>query len=983
MVYGSLFIRAVIYGLAGISICESNTQTYKRNRFVSEGLLWIVLLLILFSGSVHAQFTNNIMPQIPENIGEYAGDNSWKLRENAEAILKNRPVRKLSVSERQQRGLADGAGEIIRPSSGTVQDFWVFNDTVADGQKVSFRLRYSGEYCYIWLEDSSEPTEEEAEYIQNLIYEFDNNIYSTVREFFGEDWPEGGVDGDPAIHLALYTFDSASTYGYFIGINEFLNADLPAELQKSNEREMLYLNWTMIKEKMDRPEFAYGVLAHEFQHLVHFYQGVLKHALAGQTAESELTWFNEGCSELSVRVCGYGQPDSLRHFEKLPFFSLVEWEGYMHNYGGSYSFVSYINDRFGSSVGNADFIKALVGDPKSSFGAIKEHLPEGETPEKVMVDWATANLIDNPNLGDARWGHRSLDINVRHFLGNTIAAGVFEKTYSSYPLGRQQLNVNYWGAGYTRFSKPYWPDYNMHGTIWMPEPSVFGASSHDETDLKLQLRAVWFNDVSVEIQDISTAKTGSGQVSFQDGTTVNVDLHEFSIYRKQGYEADSMILIPVYTALEGKEISTVSGANSTLVSYLSYFFSIGRSSSLLTAMLNPVLPHEMLLIADTGAHTINSAVLKSPDGSSSDITMEASETETRYFARKNISDSGDYTFTVETTGIDGLSSLATFDFFVTDVDFFSAQVLSPPNISASINMTSAPGKSGRLMLSDNSSYKARQSIDYLIQKGEVNILGEPFVIDISNSLPEGTTIVPSINDEEFYTVPRPETGVFRFEGDTWKLMTPNKNVEAGIYAVFSDSNAPDIKVLSSMPGILEVEICDEGSGLNLDRILLETSTESTGNIWNASGSENILHDQKIPEFEFVRSSYDKTVIRIYGNGEIILRAEDMLGNDTRQSMAVSAPQNPRIQSLTVTPNPAPEEMTIKVKADGTMSALNGSIYDSTGMLVHRIMSSDWFVTGNTWTYEWYPSSDEANGVYFIKVKSDNGSTGEISGTVLR
>ncbi|MBI4708691.1 MAG: hypothetical protein HY764_00610, partial [Candidatus Portnoybacteria bacterium] len=124
--------------------------------------------------------------------------------------------------------------------------------------------------------------------ITNLADEFDERIYPQLTGAFGSIW-NPGIDGDPKVTILISRLRDGAA-GYFNSADEYPRSLAPS----SNQREMIYLgaNYLSIPR-------AKGFLAHEFQHLITFYQ---KEKLR---AVSEDIWLNEARSEYVSTLLGY------------------------------------------------------------------------------------------------------------------------------------------------------------------------------------------------------------------------------------------------------------------------------------------------------------------------------------------------------------------------------------------------------------------------------------------------------------------------------------------------------------------------------------------------------------------------------------------------------------------------------------------------------------------------------------------------------
>jgi hypothetical protein len=163
------------------------------------------------------------------------------------------------------------------------QIFWVTDTGTNENFQVQATLRYVTDHVYFWIEDGI-PYEQKA--LRALAEAFEEKIYPTNRAFFGSEWMPG-VDNDPHLYI-LYTKElGGSTAGYFSPADEYL----PAVREDSNGHEMFLFSaaYAELEE-----EFTYSILAHEFQHMIHWYRD-----------RNEETWLNEGFANLAALLNGY------------------------------------------------------------------------------------------------------------------------------------------------------------------------------------------------------------------------------------------------------------------------------------------------------------------------------------------------------------------------------------------------------------------------------------------------------------------------------------------------------------------------------------------------------------------------------------------------------------------------------------------------------------------------------------------------------
>jgi hypothetical protein len=161
---------------------------------------------------------------------------------------------------------------------------------------------------------------------------------------------------------------------------------------------MFYIN---ADNQIPGDSYLDGVLAHEFQHMIHWYHD-----------RNEDTWMNEGSSELASFLNGYGAG-----FEDAFIFDtdlqLNTWgEDSTPHYGAGFMFMAYFLDRFGDEA-----TQALVNDRANGMRAVDDVLAalaitdpatgEPVTAEDVFADWVIANYLGDPDVADGRYDYHN------------------------------------------------------------------------------------------------------------------------------------------------------------------------------------------------------------------------------------------------------------------------------------------------------------------------------------------------------------------------------------------------------------------------------------------------------------------------------------------------------------------------------------------------------------------------------------------------
>jgi immune inhibitor A len=273
---------------------------------------------------------------------------------------------------------------------GDTKSFWVHNLDTKTNNRVQATLRYVTPHMYLWVEDGVNYNERE---LKALAEEFEYRIYPTTREFFGEEWSPG-IDGDEHIYILYARGLGFSVAGYFSSADSIH----PLIRENSNGHEMFLFN---ADNTPLGSSFTYGVLAHEFQHMIHWNQD-----------PNETSWLNEGASELAAFINGYDPGGFDWFYINNPDLQLNDWpnnpSATRPHYGAGFLFMTYFLDRFGE-----DATKALVRHPANgleSVDLVLEGLNASDpltgriiTADAFFMDWAVTNFLLDKAFGDGRF----------------------------------------------------------------------------------------------------------------------------------------------------------------------------------------------------------------------------------------------------------------------------------------------------------------------------------------------------------------------------------------------------------------------------------------------------------------------------------------------------------------------------------------------------------------------------------------------------
>ncbi|HPO49481.1 MAG TPA: peptidase M30, partial [Spirochaetota bacterium] len=257
------------------------------------------------------------------------------------------------------------------------------------------------------------------------------NIYKWITNIYGEEWGEHSnsdlIPDDDNITIFLCDIDEdnkrdGGVLGFFYAKDNFYRT----KYDFSNQRIMFYIDAVLFAEKEELlwdisdkwPMQCISTLAHEFQHMIHFYQkSVLK------TNKNSETFLNEMCSLIAedfvadklqtdgprgvaYDIGGAGSPGNKNG--RLPLFnyyngsSLTNWgngttktEELMKSYAICYSFAAYIARNFGGAL----LFRNIVQNDKYDYRAIDDALKisgfSDETFFTLIQKWGVAVLLSD------------------------------------------------------------------------------------------------------------------------------------------------------------------------------------------------------------------------------------------------------------------------------------------------------------------------------------------------------------------------------------------------------------------------------------------------------------------------------------------------------------------------------------------------------------------------------------------------------------
>ena len=288
-----------------------------------------------------------------------------------------------------------------------------------------------------------------------------NDIYEWVTNIFGDPW---GAHEEPLlippeaadeIHILLFDIEGdgvprsgeSRIVGFFWAKDNLRRNPNHPIIATSNERLMFYLDAPFLSvsegptwEISDRlPNALIGTLAHEFQHMIHYFQKRVRHDFV----PSSEAWLNEMASEVAEdlvadKMQGDG-PRSVDYYDstagepgirsgRLPGFNLyndlqvTRWDGLLANYSINYALGAYLARNYGGAA----LFGAIVQSGHSGTDAIAEALHDlghERSFGEALTDWGIATLLSDNTAAPAPYRYNPGTWSTSHAGGEEYRLG--------------------------------------------------------------------------------------------------------------------------------------------------------------------------------------------------------------------------------------------------------------------------------------------------------------------------------------------------------------------------------------------------------------------------------------------------------------------------------------------------------------------------------------------------------------------------------
>ena len=285
--------------------------------------------------------------------------------------------------------------------------------------------------------DSSKLTAETPTMVTSLADRFlsspasPSDIYHLDTGAVGEPWGAHTNpylipwDNNSTITILLADLNAsyygAVTVGYYWSKDNYASAYLPG----SNQRIMFYIDSTLYAQVLSGesgwaptnywPKIVFSTLAHEFQHMIQFYQ---KQVIHNEIASGTETWINEMCSQIMEDLVadklGVEGPRGVAPTDptagtggntagRIPIFNQNMSLGLigssasysLDDYSTSYAFGAWLSRNFGG----AELLRRIVQDPATDSScvtnAVAAYTGKAETMPDLLDRWAVSILGSN------------------------------------------------------------------------------------------------------------------------------------------------------------------------------------------------------------------------------------------------------------------------------------------------------------------------------------------------------------------------------------------------------------------------------------------------------------------------------------------------------------------------------------------------------------------------------------------------------------
>ena len=366
-----------------------------------------------------------------------------------------------------------------------------------------------------------------------------NDIHDWVTAIYGEPWGphsyENMIPPEAAgeIHILLFDIQEDGApepgecriVGFYWGLHNYLRNPEVSYTRISAERLIFFMDSVFMAlpegpswEVTDRrPSVVISTLAHEYQHMIHFYQ---KPILRDAGIE---TWLNEMASEVGedliadkLKVNGprgvaYDDPTAGmagNERGRLPYYNLFNdiqvtaWGGKIANYAVNYALGAYL----ARTYGGAELFSEIVQSGSAGVDAIDAALASGGhevTFGEVLADWGVATLLSDRTVVPSRYRYNAGTWSMSHAGGEEYQLGSIDLYNYRYESPEQVSDC----VGPDLANRPAQEGPYLHSLESFnersqpPHSNVIATLGHNSGQVRLRVTATGANRITVVVKE--------------------------------------------------------------------------------------------------------------------------------------------------------------------------------------------------------------------------------------------------------------------------------------------------------------------------------------------------------------------------------------------------------------------------------------------------------------------------------------------------
>jgi len=268
---------------------------------------------------------------------------------------------------------------------GDQRTFQVYDDPAEPAHVVTATLAYAGPLAEMYVDDRVQVGEGA---LHRAAQTFETSIAPRNRAVFGEE----AFPLEPVVVLHTTLAHAGGYFSPMDALTQALSGD-------SNPRKLLVIG---VDSYAPGTQEYLSILSHEFQHMIH------AHQQPGSPA-----WFNEGLSTLAQDMIGYPDDDLGLIYLTEPAIGLTGWAQDASrtgsHYGAANLFLRYFLAHYGEQCDATCLLREDAGNHPDVFARFaSERRPGIQVFADLVADWAVANVVNDPQVGDGRYAYDEL-----------------------------------------------------------------------------------------------------------------------------------------------------------------------------------------------------------------------------------------------------------------------------------------------------------------------------------------------------------------------------------------------------------------------------------------------------------------------------------------------------------------------------------------------------------------------------------------------